>query len=120
METNTELFRHAVHYSFHFAIPVIFARLFWKDHWPKAALIMVATMVIDIDHLLADPIFDPNRCSIGFHPLHTLWAGGVYCCLLAIPSWKWRAVGLGCLWHLATDYTDCWMAGLLSYNNYYW
>ena len=28
-------------------------------------------MVIDVDHLLADPIYDPDRCSIGFHPLHS-------------------------------------------------
>ena len=31
---------------------------------------MMATMLVDLDHLFADPIYDPDRCSIGFHPLH--------------------------------------------------
>lgn len=72
---------------------------------------MVATMIIDLDHLLANPIFDPNRCSIGFHPLHGLWAGLVYGGLLLMPSWKMRTIGFGALWHLAIDANDCWMGG---------
>lgn len=111
MEASTELLRPFIHYSFHLLLPIVFARLFWSEHWRKAALIMLATMVIDTDHLLADPIFAPNRCSIGFHPLHTVWAGAVYGGLLVIPSWKWRAVGLGCLWHLCTDLIDCGLSG---------
>jgi hypothetical protein len=67
----------------------------------------LATMLIDIDHLLADPIFDPNRCSIGFHPLHTWWAALAYLALLMTPRWWARAIGLGCLWHLAVDGVDC-------------
>ena len=39
---------------------------------------MYAVMLIDLDHLLATPIFDPARCSIGFHPLHSYYAIGVY------------------------------------------
>ena len=73
---------------------------------------MVGTMVIDLDHLLANPIFDPNRCGIGLHPLHTHWAGIAYAGLLAIPSWTVRAVAIGCLWHLATDAIDCLLGGL--------
>lgn len=104
---GSDLFRHTVHYSFHLLVPIAFAKLLWKDKWKTAWLIMLATMLIDLDHLLADPIFDPNRCSIGFHPLHTIWAALVYGGLLAVPSWKWRAVSVGCLWHLCTDYIDC-------------
>ena len=74
---------------------------------------MMGTIVIDLDHLLADPIFDPNRCGIGFHPLHTPWEGIVYAGLLAVPSWKVRAVATGCLWHLSTDAIDCLLGGLL-------
>ena len=74
---------------------------------------MVGTMVIDLDHILADPVFDPNRCGIGFHPLHTLWAGIVYGGLLAVPSWKVRALSIGCLWHLSTDAIDCLLGGLI-------
>lgn len=112
IESSSEISRHLIHYSSHFILPFLFARVLWPKHWLKAGLIMVATMLIDVDHLLADPIFDPNRCSIGFHPLHTYWAGLVYLGLLAVPSWKWRAVGLGCLWHLITDFNDCLLGGL--------
>ena len=73
---------------------------------------MVGTMIIDLDHLLADPIFNPDRCGIGFHPFHTLWAGIAYGGLLAVPSCKVRAVAIGCLWHLCTDAIDCLLGGL--------
>ncbi|MEM9656727.1 MAG: DUF6122 family protein [Planctomycetota bacterium] len=110
MSDGFEAFRHVLHYANHLVVPFLLGKLFWKEHWWTAGLIMVGTMAIDLDHLLADPIFDPNRCSIGFHPLHTLWAGIVYAALLAVPSWKWRAVGTGCLWHLGTDAIDCWLS----------
>ncbi len=102
-----DIFRHVVHYSFHLVMPFGIGRLLWKEKWLAASWIMVATMLIDLDHLLADPIFDPERCSIGFHPLHTLWAGAAYVVMLAIPSWKARAVSVGCIWHLMTDAIDC-------------
>jgi hypothetical protein len=112
MEGPIEVFRHLVHFSFHLAVPFAFARLIWKENWWKAGLIMVSTMLIDLDHLAADPIYDSGRCSIGLHPLHTLSAGILYAVLLAIPSWKWRAVSVGCLWHLCTDFIDCLVGGL--------
>ena len=112
MEVDFNIFRHIIHYAFHLLVPFALGKLFWKENWWKAGLIMIGTLVIDLDHLLADPIFDSSRCSIGFHPLHTLWAGGVYVGGLAIPSWKWRAVAVGCLWHLGTDAIDCKLGGL--------
>ncbi len=108
MEWDICIFRHLVHYSCHILLPLVFARLLWKENWRNVYLIMLSTMLIDLDHLLADPVFDPNRCSIGFHPLHTWWAAIIYLSFLAIPSWKWRAVSAGCLWHLCTDSID-WM-----------
>ena len=107
MEIDSDVFRHTLHYIFHLAMPFLFGKLFWKERWFKAGLIMMSTILIDLDHLLADPVFDPNRCSLGFHPLHTLWAGIAYAGLLAVPSWKARAVSVGCLWHLCTDAIDC-------------
>jgi hypothetical protein len=106
-----------LHYSGHFAMPFLIAWLIWRNNddprlWLNAAFIMLATMAIDLDHLLADPIFDPNRCSIGFHPLHTIWAGGFYLLLLLVPRWWMRAMAIGCLWHLVTDGGDCLMMGL--------
>jgi len=112
METVNDSFRHIIHYAFHLLVPFVFGKLFWKENGLKAGFIMLGTMVIDLDHLLAEPVFDPGRCSIGFHPLHTWWAGGIYCGILAVPSWKCRAIGVGGLWHLCTDAIDCLIAGL--------
>ena len=103
--------RQWIHYGAHLLVPLLFARLLFREHWRGAAAIMLGTMVIDLDHLLADPVFDPGRCSIGFHPLHTGWAGAAYAGLLGVPSWRWRAAALGLLWHLATDALDCAMIG---------
>ncbi len=62
-------------------------------------------MLVDLDHLLVRPIFDPNRCGIGFHPLHSEYAIIFYVVLLIIP--KTRILGLGLLMHMATDSLDC-------------
>lgn len=106
-----EIIRHIVHYSLHLLAPFFIAYWLFKKNWKLAGWIMVATMFIDVDHLLADPIFDPNRCSIGFHPLHTKEAFVVYVLLLIIPSLKWRAIALGCIFHLGIDSLDCVMGG---------
>ncbi|MEB3415054.1 DUF6122 family protein [Alteriqipengyuania sp. WL0013] len=98
-----------LHYGGHFAAPFALASVFFRDRWLAAGAIMAATIAIDIDHLLADPVFDPGRCSIGFHPLHTIWAALAYCALLAVPRWWVRAIAAGCLWHLAVDGGDCLM-----------
>ncbi|OAT39307.1 DUF6122 family protein [Proteus myxofaciens] len=105
--------RTILHYSLHFLAPVLFAYLFWRKNWRLASLLMIGTMVIDVDHLLATPIFDPNRCSIGFHPLHTIWAGIVYLIIWFIPSWKFKAIAAGCLFHLLTDSIDCYLGGVI-------
>ena len=69
---------------------------------------MIATMLVDLDHLLADPIFSLNRCSINFHPLHSYIAIGVYVVLLFFKEVRIIAVGL--LLHMLTDFLDClWM-----------
>ncbi len=66
---------------------------------------MLATVVVDLDHLLADPIYDPARCSISFHPLHSWYAIGGYGIMAFIP--KLRLFGVGLLIHMAADYLDC-------------
>lgn len=101
--------RSSIHLFLHFAVPALIALAFYRQRFLSAWLIMVATMVVDLDHLLADPIFDPNRCSIGFHPLHSYPAIGAYA-LMTIPPGL-RLIGLGLLIHMAVDWTDClWMA----------
>ncbi len=70
-------------------------------------LILLAAILIDADHVFADPIFDPNRCSINFHPLHSYWAIAVYVLLLGFK--KTRIFGIGLLIHIIADLTDCYL-----------
>ncbi len=62
-------------------------------------------MIVDSDHILANPIFDPSRCSIGFHPLHSYPAILFYMILITQPMS--RIVGIGLLFHMITDGIDC-------------
>ena len=93
------------HYGCHFFLPLIVALIWYKSNWKIAFLIMLSGMWIDLDHLLANPIFDPNRCSINFHPLHSYYALGLYI-LLLFPK-KTRLIGLGLVIHIIADVVDC-------------
>lgn len=97
--------RAAIHLLLHLAVPGAVARGFFPARWRRAWLVMLATMVVDLDHLLAVPVYDPDRCSIGFHPLHTAPAVAVYAALAAWP--RTRLAGLGLLIHMALDAGDC-------------
>jgi hypothetical protein len=68
----------------------------------EAYLILIATMLIDLDHLLVEPIFETNRCSINFHLLHTYYA-----MLLLFFRKPFRIIGIGLLFHMLTDFIDC-------------
>ena len=103
-----------------------------QDLLPKSKLsfvlqnplvIMLLTMMVDIDHLLATPIYAPGRCSILFHPLHTTWPIVAYSLMLAWPIFNkiisrkvlaqdkilgW--IGAGLIIHMLLDGLDClWM-----------
>jgi len=111
-----------IHIALHVIVPLLVALAFYRSRWRSAAVIMIATMIVDVDHVLADPIYDPNRCSIGFHPLHTLPAIVIYAALFVLPLVVGREtdrtdvrlvarvvhlVGLGLLIHMALDGIDC-------------
>ena len=99
-----------VHYSLHFLFPGLLAWLFFRSVWLRAWGLMLITMAVDLDHLIATPLFDPDRCSIGFHPLHTWPAMLVYIGMLLIPNRTIRILGIGLLLHMLTDFIDClWM-----------
>lgn len=92
----------------HGAVPLAVAWAFYRGAFRRAFLIMLATQVVDLDHLLATPIVDPGRCSIGFHPLHSYPAIALWAVAAAVP--RTRLVGLGLLIHMALDLLDCvWM-----------
>jgi len=94
-----------LHLTLHILLPAAAARLLWPERWTSAWLVMVLAMVIDADHLLADPIYDAGRCSLGFHPLHSWPAAAGYGLLLLVPVTRIAATGL--LIHLGVDGIDC-------------
>ena len=94
-----------LHVILHFFLPLAMAKAVWREKWIRPFLIMAITIAVDLDHLLADPIFDPNRCSINSHPLHSWPAIVVYIACLLSPIL--RIVALGLLIHMALDGTDC-------------
>lgn len=111
-----------LHIALHFVVPLLVALAFYRERWRNAFFVLIATMLVDVDHLLADPIYDPERCSIGFHPLHTGPAIVVYAALFVLPLAFRRKhddralrpaarvlhlVGLGLLIHMALDGIDC-------------
>lgn len=88
----------------------------WRAQWGKAYLLMLLAFVIDLDHLLAEPVYDPQRCSIGFHPLHSMAPIVVYGVLAVIPFS--RLFGVGLLLHIALDSVDCyWTNGVFYAGN---
>ena len=97
--------RAVLHLCLHAAVPALLAWLFWRPRFARAWLLMLLGWVIDLDHLLADPIYAPDRCSIGFHPLHTAPAMLAYAGLAAWPRTRWFGVGL--VLHVLLDGLDC-------------
>ncbi len=93
------------HLALHFVVPAFATGVFFRSSWQKAYLLMMATMVVDVDHLLADPVYDPGRCSIGFHPLHEPLLFPLYLVLCFFPTT--RFIGIGLCIHMALDSIDC-------------
>ena len=67
---------------------------------------MISTMIVDIDHLLATPIYQADRCSINFHPLHSYFAIAIYF-VMSFFKRPLNIVGIGLLLHMFADYCDC-------------
>lgn len=95
-----------LHYLFHFGLPFLIAFIFYRKQWRKVYFLLLLTMIVDADHLLASPVWDANRCSIGFHPLHSYVAIFVYILMLFFQN-PIRILAIGLLLHMATDFLDC-------------
>ncbi len=113
-----------LHILLHFLIPAAVAALCFADRRGRAFALLLVALVIDLDHLLADPIYDPERCSIGFHPLHSSWAIALYLALWLVTQpimpvagrfgalvCRWRdelfLIASGLLIHILLDASDC-------------
>jgi len=102
------MIRAVVHLVLHVAVPGVVARVFFSKAFVRAWLIMLATMIVDVDHLLAKTVYDAGRCSIGFHPLHQYPIIALYALLAFWP--KTRLIGVGLVIHMLLDGLDCvWM-----------
>ena len=95
-----------LHYSLHFLLPLIIAIIFFKKEWKKVYVIMMLTMLVDLDHLLADPIYQADRCSINFHPLHSYYAIALYF-IMSFFRKPFNIIGIGLILHMIADFTDC-------------
>lgn len=112
-----------LHIVLHFVVPAVVARGFYASRWRAAWLTMLLGWLVDVDHLLANPIYDPGRCSIDFHPLHSLWAIAFYLAIWLLTverfslrfvssffgQWRLRIhwVATGLLIHMLLDAIDC-------------
>jgi hypothetical protein len=70
-------------------------------------------MLVDLDHLLATPVYDSTRCSIGFHPLHGFIPIGCYGLMLLHKNTM--LIGLGLMIHMLLDLLDCVAMGNLPW-----
>lgn len=102
--------QQVLHYFLHFIFPLGIAYAFYRHKWKTVYLIFLATMLVDLDHLLAKPIYEACRCSIGLHPLHSYLACGIYIVCLLFP--RLRIVAIGLLMHMVTDYIDCLLSNI--------
>ena len=93
------------HLALHFIVPLLVAFLFFSENLKLSYLAMMLTMLVDLDHLLASTIYDANRCSIGFHPLHQYWYIAIYLVMSFFS--KTRLIGVGLIIHMSLDALDC-------------
>mgnify|MGYP000277115579 CR=1 FL=1 len=101
------MIKFIIHYSLHFLVPLLIAIFFFKEKWKTVYLLFLASMLIDLDHLLANPIFDKNRCSVNFHPLHSYIAIAIY--FIGLFFKKTRILAFALLFHILTDLIDCYL-----------
>lgn len=127
-------YRASIHLVLHVLVPALVALILTRSSlfhsfvggwvsWKSIFVILMLTMAVDIDHIVAEPIYSPGRCSIWFHPFHTLWPIIGYVCMTLWPIvLKIRSVemarkdriigglGLGLVIHMLLDWSDClWM-----------
>jgi hypothetical protein len=101
------IFKNTLHYGLHFFVPLLIAYFFFEKKWKTVYLIFLLSMLIDLDHLIATPIFDKERCSINFHPLHSYVAIAFY--TMGFFFKKTRILALALLLHMIADAIDCYL-----------
>src|SRR5699024_2188430 len=54
------------------------ALVLYPKKWKRVYFILLLTLLVDLDHLWAEPIYDPDRCSINYHFLHSYFSIIIY------------------------------------------
>ena len=67
--------------------------------------LIFASNLIDLDHLLANPVYDPNRCGINLHPLHNWILFPFY--FFGSVWGRYKYLFWGVSMHLILDFFDC-------------
>lgn len=100
-----------VHYFLHFIFIGVIAYWYDRKNWKKGWLILLATMLVDVDHIVANPMFMADRCGIGFHPLHSEYVIPFYFLgAIFLRRSVLKLVAIGLAFHMITDSIDCfWM-----------
>ena len=98
--------REIIHYFLHFIFPIFIAKIFFKTNWKHAYLLLLATMLVDLDHVFANPLFEPNRNSVGYHPLHSYWAIFAYFLGTIFLKGNYKIIAVGLIFHMFTDFQD--------------
>lgn len=88
-----------------YLVTLVFKKLKSKEEFKRMVLWFSVSNLIDIDHLLANPIYSPLRCGINFHPLHSWFMLPIY--VLGLFHKKSRFLSIGILFHLFLDGLDC-------------
>ena len=83
-----------IHYSLHFIFPLLIAFVFFRKDWKKVSLIMLSTMMVNIDYLISNPIYQEYRCSINFHPLHKYYDIVLYMIMIFLRR-PFNIIGIG-------------------------
>ena len=103
---NFDKHHNKFHLISHVLVPTGIAyALKTEKGWESTTLTYLSTNLVDLDHLVANPVYDPNRCSINYHPLHSENTIFGYSILALHP--QTRDVGTGLLIHMGLDYIDC-------------
>jgi hypothetical protein len=89
----------------HIAVPAVLVAVCYRKRWWQSYVMLMLGMIVDVDHLLANPVYDSLRCSMGFHPLHTWPFVLVYIVLCLVP--RTRLLGVGLVIHMLLDTADC-------------
>ena len=96
-----------VHIALHLVVPLAIAWFFFRPMWKRAALIMLAANLVDLDFLWSGVAYDSSSCRINAFPLHTMLPISIYGALMFFPVQSLRLLGIGLVTHMLIDAIGC-------------